>query len=70
MKALCKIKKRGDISIKTLDYLMVNDPQNARFYQLPKIHNRLYDVSGRPVSSNCGYLDFLKQPFKILHKRH
>ena len=55
MKALCKTKKRGDISNKTLGYFLVSDPKTASFYLLPKIHNKLYDVSGRPVSSNCKY---------------
>ena len=42
----------------------------ARFYLLPKIHKRLYDVPRRPVISNCGFytenissfLDFHLQP--------
>ena len=41
-----------------------------RFYLLPKVHKRLYDVPGRPVISNCGFctenissfLDFHLQP--------
>ena len=28
----------------------------GRFYLLPKIHERLFNVPGRPVISNCGTL--------------
>ena len=31
------------------------DPKFARFYLLPKIHDRLHSVPGRPVISNSGY---------------
>ena len=49
---------------------MVKDPKFARFYLLPKIHQRLENVPGRPVISNCGFytenisafLDFYLQP--------
>ena len=46
---------RGGLSKDTLDYFLVKDPKFARFYLLPKIHKRLYDIPGRPVISNCGY---------------
>jgi len=49
------VRGRGDISSQTLDYFMVNNPRLGRFYLLPKIHKRLFDVPGRPVISNCGY---------------
>ena len=70
MKALEKIRLRGDLSKDTLDYFLVKDPKFARFYLLPKIHKRLHDVPGRPVISNCGYytenissfLDYHLQP--------
>ena len=60
-------KKRGADTIKCF---MVKGTKFARFYLLPKIHKRLYDVPGRPVISNCGYytenissfLDFHLQP--------
>ena len=52
MKALEKI---WDLSKDTLDYFLVKDPKFARFYLLPKIHKRLHDVPGRPVTLNCGY---------------
>ena len=55
MKALEKIRLRGDLSKDTLDYLLVKDTKFARFYLLPKIHKRLHDVPERPVISNCGY---------------
>ena len=54
-KSLEKIRKRGDLSQDTLNYFLVKDPKFARFYLLPKIHKRLYDVPGRPVISNCGF---------------
>ena len=70
MKALEKIRLRGDLSKGTLDYFLVKDPKFARFYLLPKIHKRLHNVPGRPVISNCGYytenissfLDYHLQP--------
>ena len=44
MKALEKIRFRGDLSSDTLNYFFVKDPKFARFYVLPKIHKRLHDV--------------------------
>ena len=68
--ALSKIQKRGDISNETLDYFLTTDPKLGRFYLLPKIHKRLYNVPGRPVISNSSFftenisafLDFHLQP--------
>ena len=54
-KSLEKIRKRGDLAQDTLNYLLVKDPKLARFFLLPKVHKRLYDVPGRPVISNCGF---------------
>ena len=54
--ALNKIRARGDLSADNLEYFFNKDPKFARFYLLPKIHKRLYNVPGRPVISNCGYL--------------
>ena len=54
-KSLEKIRKRGDLSQDKLNFFLVKDPKFARFYLLPKIHKRLYDVPGRPVISNCAY---------------
>ena len=48
---LRKVRDRKDISDETLDYFLVNNPKLGRFYLLPKIHKRLYNVPGRPV--NC-----------------
>ena len=44
-----------DISDETLAYFLVNNPKLGRFYLLPKIHKRLYNIPGRPVISNSGY---------------
>ena len=52
---LGNVRKRGDISDKTLDYFLVNNPKLGRFYLLPKIHKRLHDVPSRPVISNSSY---------------
>ena len=49
------MRNRKDISDKTLDYFLVNNPKLGRFYLLPKIHKRLNNVPGRPVISNSGY---------------
>ena len=54
-KSLEKIRKRGDLSQDTLNYFLVKDPKFARFYLLPKVHKRLYDVPGRPVISNSDF---------------
>ena len=54
MRALEKIRMRGDLPNDTLNYFLVKDPKFARFYLLPKIHKRLHNVPGRPVISNCG----------------
>ena len=70
IRALEKIRLRGDLSGDTLNYLVVEDPKFARFYLLPKIHKRLHNVPGRPVISNCGFytenissfLDYHLQP--------
>ena len=53
-KSLEKIRKRADLSQDTLTYFLVKDHKFARFYLLPKIHKRLYDVPARPVISNYG----------------
>ena len=70
LNTLEKIRKRGDVCTDTLNYFLIKDAKFARFYLLPKIHKRLYNVPGRPVISNCGYytenissfLDFHLQP--------
>ena len=55
MRALEKIRIRGDLSNDTLNYFLVKDPKFARFYLLPKIHKRLHNVPGIPVISNCEF---------------
>ena len=53
-------------------------PNFARFYLLPKIHNRLRDVPDRPVISNCGFytknissfLDYYLQPLAQMVKSY
>ena len=70
LNTLENIRKRGDVCTDTLNYFLIKDAKFARFYLLPKIHKRLYNVPGRPVISNCGYytenissfLDFHLQP--------
>ena len=69
-KTIEKIRKRGDLKKEIIKYFEVKDPKFARFYLLSKIHKRLNNVPGRPVTSNCGYytgnisafLDFHLQP--------
>ena len=43
------VSAQSDISSETLIYFMVNNPRLGRFYSLPKIRKRLFDVLGRPV---------------------
>ena len=71
-KTIEKIRKREDLKKETIKYFEVKDPKFDRFYLLPKIRNRLNNVPGRPVISNCGYytenisafLDFHLQPWQ------
>ena len=53
--ALEKIRKRGNISSDILDYFNIENPKFGRFYLLPKIRKRMYEIPGRPVISNCGF---------------
>ena len=52
LNTLENIRKRGDVCTDTLNYFLIKDAKFARFYLLPKIHKRLYNVPGRPVISN------------------
>ena len=69
-RAVEKIRKRIDLSVDNIKYFMVKDLKFARLYLLPKICKRLENVSGRHVTSNCGFytgnisafLDFYLQP--------
>ena len=64
------LKRRGVISEQNRKYLGCRERNLGRFYMLPKIHERLVDVPGRPVISNCGtptekiskFVDFHLQP--------
>ena len=69
------MKSKKQIDQKVFDYLLVKKPQLGRFYLLPKIHKRSFNVPGRPVISNNGtatekisqFLDFhLKQLIPII----
>ena len=70
MRALEKIRIRGDLPNDTLNYFLVKHPKFAKFYLLHKIHKRLHNVPGRPVISNYGFytenissfLDYHLQP--------
>ena len=52
---IAKIRKRGDLKRDNLDLFNMKDPKFAKFYLLPKIHKRLYNVRRRPVIFNSGY---------------
>ena len=52
---LSKMKSKEEITDKNIQYFMINNPQLARFYLLPKIHKRLNHVPGRPVVSHVGF---------------
>ena len=70
MRALEKIRVRGDLPNDILNYFLVKHPTFPRFYLLPTIYKRLHNVPGRPVISNCGFytenissfLDYHLQP--------
>ena len=49
-----KIRKIGDLKKETIKYFEVKDPKFTRFYLLLKIHKRLNNVPGGPVTSSCG----------------
>ena len=73
-----KIQKRGDISSNILDYFNVENPKFGRFYLLPEIHKRMYDIPGRAVISKCGvytekksaFLDHLLKPIATQAKSY
>ena len=64
---ISEIKKRRDISLETQAYFMINNPRLGRFYMLPKIHKRLFNVPGRPVVSNTNYHTENISPFLDYH---
>ena len=38
-----------EISRKTADYLIIENPKTANFYLLPKIHKNIIPPPGRPI---------------------
>ena len=68
---------RKEIDKKIMEYLIKKKTQYGRFYLLPKIHKRTFNVPGRPVISNnstvteniSAFLDFYLKPVAqtILH---
>ena len=67
---LYKELKRSDLRKETIQYFTVKDHKFARFYLLPKMYKRLYNVPNGPVISNSSYytenlssfLDYHLQP--------
>ena len=53
-KRLCKQKTITEKELKYFSYSFKNASCLGKMYLLPKIHERLFDVPGRPVISNCG----------------
>ena len=51
---LSRMLSRKEIDKKIIEYLIKKKPQLGRFYLLPKIHKRTFNVPGRPVISNNG----------------
>ena len=51
--ALENIRKRGALKMENIKHFKVKNPKFARFYLLPKIHQRLREATGRHVISNC-----------------
>ena len=53
-KKLCNKNVITEKELKYFTYSFKNASCHGKMYILPKIHERLYNVSGRPVISNCG----------------
>ena len=53
-KRLNRKKIISEKELKYFSYSFKNASCLGKMYLLPKIHNRLYNVPGRPVISNCG----------------
>ena len=49
MDCLSRVKNRGDMRHKTLQYCFINKPKLGRFYLLHNIQKQLRNVPGRPV---------------------
>ena len=67
MRALEKVRIRGDVSNGTLDYFQLKDPKFARFYFLSKIQRNFHNVPGCPGVSNCGLCTENISPFLDHH---
>ena len=46
--------KIADTSFKYFAYEYKKATNIGKLYLLPKIHKRLFEISGKPVMSNCG----------------
>ena len=62
-------KTKQHISSNLLDHFNVENLKLGRFYLLPKIYKRVYDIPGRPEISKCGFYPenvsaFLVRQFK------
>ena len=64
---LRKVRNRGEVSDKTLDYFLVNNPKLGRFYSLPKIHKRLHNVPVRSIITNSSYFTENSSSFLDFH---
>ena len=68
--SLSKKKCKSEKELKYFPYNNKNAANLRKFYFLPNIHNRLINVPGKPIISNCGtptkkvseYLDFCIKP--------
>jgi len=69
-KAVTSLKYKGEISQKTMDYLIIDKPRLSRLYLLPKIHKNQTPPPGRPIVSanECpterisGFVDHFLRP--------
>ena len=69
-KIFLNLKRKGTISEKEMKYFVYvykNDSNLEKLYSLLEIHNRLSNVPGRPVISNCGTLTGKASKFLDYH---
>ena len=66
---LQNMSSKGEIDKKMQEFLLVAKSRLGRFYLLPKVHKRLFNVPGRPVISNCGYVTENISSFLDFHIR-
>ena len=50
---LIKMRSLNLITVKNLEFLYIQNPTEARFYLLPKIHKK--DIPGRPICSSINH---------------